>query len=93
MNQEWMIRIKTHTLFRATEGKCGMSEKLKVYEPKPEPCKICNERQSLLLPLCEIDGEVKMFPVCLECQNKVPYEIIPVTTTLGELCICCSSLD
>lgn len=59
---------------------------MKVYEPKSEPCKICKERQSILLPVCRIDGEIKLFPVCMECKDKIPYPIIPVTTTMGEGC-------
>lgn len=57
---------------------------IKVYEPKIELCKICNERQSLLLPLCEIDGELKTYPVCVECKDKIPYRTIPVKTTLSQ---------
>lgn len=64
----------------------------KVYEPKVESCRICNKSQSLLLPLCEIDGEIRMFPVCLECRDKVLFKTIPVTTTMEEGYICCSNL-
>lgn len=56
----------------------------KVYEPKHEPCRICEERNSIFLPICIIDGAKKVFPVCLECREKVPYETIPVTTVIGE---------
>lgn len=58
--------------------------KIKIYEPKFNPCKICNERQSTLLPICIINGVKKMFPVCSECRDKVPYDVIPVKEILGE---------
>jgi len=57
---------------------------IKVYEAKKEPCKICNEKDSIFLPICVIDGERKMFPVCPDCRDKVPYPVIPVKMTLGE---------
>lgn len=62
---------------------------MKVYEPKPIPCSICKDKESIFIPLCLIDGEVKVFPVCQECQDKVPYEKIPVCTQMdkGHICV------
>jgi len=59
---------------------------LKVYEPKSILCKVCNEKESLIVLFCEINEEVKALPVCLECENKVPYNTISITTTLGKAC-------
>lgn len=54
----------------------------KIYEPKFEPCRMCNERNSTLLPLCEIEGEIRFYPVCYECADKIPYPEIPVKTKM-----------
>jgi len=57
---------------------------VKIYEPKFDPCRICNLRQSILLPICK-DGERQfVYPVCLECRDKVPYEVVPIKCELGE---------
>lgn len=57
---------------------------IKVYKPKFDPCKICNEQQAMFLLLCKIDGDIKMFPVCRKCHDKIPYEIIPVKGKVGQ---------
>tara|TARA_Y100000034_G_scaffold69360_1_gene83718 strand:+ start:252 stop:464 length:213 start_codon:yes stop_codon:yes gene_type:complete len=57
---------------------------MKVYEPKKEPCKICEVNDSTLLPICVIDGELKMFPVCRDCVDKIPYKEIPVKSKMGK---------
>jgi len=57
---------------------------MKIYEAKSDLCRICNDRQSLLLPICEIDGKTKTFPVCKECYDKIPYKIIPVRSEMSE---------
>lgn len=57
---------------------------IKVYEAKKEPCKVCNERDSVLLPIVNIDDKLQWYPVCVECRDKVPYPVIPVVSVLGE---------
>ena len=57
---------------------------MKVYEAKKDLCRICNVKQSILLPYCLINGNIKVFPVCNECRDKVPYETIPVIVTMDK---------
>lgn len=55
---------------------------MKIYEPKKELCHVCKERDSIFLPICEVDGVVKMIPVCRECRP--PYPVIPVKTSMSK---------
>jgi hypothetical protein len=56
---------------------------IRVYESKPEPCRLCKERQGVLMPLCKDgDREPFFFLVCPECRDKVPYEVIPIKVTM-----------
>ena len=57
---------------------------MKIYEPKKELCRICNEKDSILLPIVNIDDKLQWYPVCIECKDKVPYPTIPVTTTMDK---------
>ena len=65
---------------------------IKIYEPKKESCKICELNDSLYLPICIIDGVEKMYPVCKDCLDKVPYKTIPVTTVMDTGYIFCPEL-
>lgn len=57
---------------------------MKIYEPKREPCNICKDKYSVLLPYC-LDGDrIFCFPVCIECRDKIPYQTIPVRRTMDE---------
>jgi hypothetical protein len=49
-----------------------------VYDVRREPCKICELRDSILLPTCEINGEQELFPICLECRDRLPYKVVPI---------------
>ena len=57
---------------------------IRIYEAKQEPCRLCNLRQGVLLPLCQ-DGDCEpfFFLVCLECKDKIPYKIIPIKVEMG----------
>ncbi len=57
---------------------------MKVYEPKKVPCSICTTNAGVMLPICIIEGERRMYPVCIECKDKVPYEIIPVRSVMDK---------
>ena len=52
-------------------------------------CRVCNEKESILLPICEIENQFRFFPVCIDCVDKVPYKIIPIKERMGELHIYC----
>jgi hypothetical protein len=69
-------------LFLPVKENAPKAMETRVYEPHREPCKICNERDAVLLPYCKIDGEIKMYPVCMECKDEVPYEEVPVITEM-----------
>ena len=56
----------------------------RVYKAKQVLCKVCGERDSVLLPICVINGVEKMYPVCEECRDKVPYEVIPIECKMDE---------
>ena len=49
---------------------------------QPKPCKICNIRDAVMLPLCENEGEQFFYGVCMECRDKVPYKVIPIETKM-----------
>jgi hypothetical protein len=57
---------------------------VKIYEPKKVPCELCKEKESIFLPVCIIDGKPRMYPVCKDCIDKVPYEQIKITTEMDE---------
>lgn len=59
---------------------------LKVYNLPSVKCKICDDKESVYLPLCRKpdSNELFMFPVCKECMDKVPYVTIPVTSVMDE---------
>jgi hypothetical protein len=73
---------------------------LKVYEPKYVACDICKSENCYYLIFCrQPEGELPVkvynwmgvdYPgvfsmhVCKGCRDKVPYETIPVRTTLEE---------
>lgn len=65
-------------------------EKYKMYEPTFEPCRICEINNSILLPLCIIDGKAKLFPVCSDCRDCLPYETIPIQPKMDVGYICLS---
>lgn len=54
----------------------------KIYKSKSELCKICKEKEALLLPICIIEEKTQTFPVCADCVDKIPYQKVPVTTTI-----------
>lgn len=54
----------------------------KVYKHTPEPCKLCNIRNTVIYPLCEDDGKQFFYGVCMECRDKVPYKVIPIKTEM-----------
>jgi len=60
---------------------------MKIYEAKKELCKICNERDSTLLPICVIDCKRQWYPVCIQCKDKIPYPDLRVITVLGDIFI------
>ncbi len=58
---------------------------IKIYEPCKKPCQICNERDVVLLPYCrDQDGKEFFMHVCLECRDKIPYEVVPIKTYMDE---------
>lgn len=55
---------------------------MKTYKPKPVPCDLCDALDSTLIVNCIIEEQIKTLNVCVNCKNKIPYETIPVNTTM-----------
>lgn len=71
-----------------------------VIEPKSQPCDLCHAPDSFYMTLCkQPEGEEPsrsyfwngeeiprafMLSTCRDCHDKIPYETIPIKTSLGE---------
>lgn len=60
----------------------------KIYEPKFDPCRICGVNNSVLLPYCKDGDRTFWYPVCRDCRDKIPYEVIPVAVKISEAYAC-----
>lgn len=56
----------------------------KIYESPKVKCNICNDKEAILLPICVVDGYLKTVPVCIDCEDKVPYKVIPIKVELDK---------
>lgn len=60
------------------------------YEPATSLCELCKTNSSVLLPICEVKGEFRMVPVCLDCRDDLPYEVLPISCVMDTGYVFCT---